>query len=77
VAAVRRDGTVSFSSTSSSSGGGGGNAVFQGDIIVIDTGADPGNTMAFVFLPHAMIALSGTALTPRSAPAIARSLRPL
>jgi hypothetical protein len=39
--------------------------------------ARPGTTMAFVFLPHAMITLSGTAVTPRSAAAIARSLRPL
>jgi hypothetical protein len=33
--------------------------------------------MAFVFLPNAMITLSGTGVTPRSARAMARSLRPL
>jgi len=38
---------------------------------------NPGKTMAFVFLPHAMITLSGTGVTPHTARAIARSLRPL
>jgi hypothetical protein len=73
VAAVKPDGTVSFSSGSS----GNGKVEIQGEIVFIGTGADPGRTMAFVFLPHAMITLSGTAVTPRSAAAIARSLRPL
>jgi hypothetical protein len=41
------------------------------------SGSPPGGTMAFVFLPHAMVVLSGSAVTRRSAPAIVRSLRPL
>jgi hypothetical protein len=73
VAAVKPDGSVSFSSGSS----GNGKAVVEGDILFLSTGADTGRTMAFVFLPHAMITLSGSAVTPRSAAAIARSLRPL
>jgi hypothetical protein len=37
----------------------------------------PGTPVAFLFLPHATLTLSGTAVTPRSAAGIARSLRPL
>jgi hypothetical protein len=35
-----------------------------------------GSPMAFVFLPHATITLSGSAVTARSAAGIVRSLRP-
>lgn len=66
------DGTVSMSSSTDR-----GNAVIQGDLVMIGTGANTGRTMAFVFLPHAMITLSGTAVTRASAAAIARALRPL
>ena len=72
VAAVSPDGTVSISGTTDD-----GNGVIGTDVVVIGTGANPGKTMAFVFLPHAMVTLSGTAVTPGSAAAIARTLRPL
>jgi hypothetical protein len=38
---------------------------------------DAGRNVALVILPHAMVELSGTAVTQRSAAAIARALRPL
>jgi hypothetical protein len=69
VASADAHGSFSISSSS-------GNSTF-GDIIFATSSPDPGKTMAFVFVPNAMITLSGTAVTPRSAAAIARSLRPL
>ncbi len=67
VAPVEADGTVSVA----------GGTPFSMHGFVFTTTEPPGSTMAFVFLPHAMVTLSGTAVTPRSAAAIARSLRPL
>jgi hypothetical protein len=72
VVRVAEDGTVVVASTTSTSGSSIGMNGFM-----FGTTDAPGSTMAFVFLPHAMITLSGTAVTPRSARAIARSLRPL
>jgi len=70
VAALRPDGTVSLSSSS-------GEGSAEGEIFLFSSTGNPGRTIAFVFLPHAMITLSGTGVTPRSARAMARSLRPL
>lgn len=72
VARVADDGTVVISSASSI---GGSSIGMQG--FIFGTTDAPGTTMAFVFVPHAMITLSGSDVTPRSAAAIARSLRPL
>jgi hypothetical protein len=70
VAPVRPDGSVSLS-------GSGGAGTSSGEVVLSSLTANLGKTMAFVFLPHAMITLSGTGVTPHTARAIARSLRPL
>jgi hypothetical protein len=70
LAAIRADGSVSLT-------GEGGNGTTQGMLALSSSAANPGTTIAFVFVPHAMITLSGTGVTPRSARGIARSLRPL
>ena len=69
VAAVQPDGSVSLSSST-------GDGAAEGEILFSSTG-NPGKTIAFVFLPHAMITLSGTGVTPRTARAMASLLRPL
>jgi hypothetical protein len=38
---------------------------------------DTGHDIAVVILPNALITLSGPAVTPKTAPAIVRALRPL
>jgi hypothetical protein len=70
VAALRPDGTVDLSSSTGEGGA-------SGQVLLFSATGNPGKTMAFVFLPNAMITLSGTGVTPRSARAMARSLRPL
>jgi len=70
VAALRPDGTVSLSSST-------GEGTASGGIFMFSSTGNHGKTMAFVFLPHAMITRSGTGVTPHSARAMARSLRPL
>jgi hypothetical protein len=72
VARVQANGTVSVSSAGTSPG----TSVSIVGFMTTST-ARPGSPVAFVFLPHAVLMLSGSAVTPRSAPAIARSLRPL
>lgn len=72
VVRVQAHGIVSVGSARTRSGG-----AIGMDGFVTTTTARPGSSVAFVFLPHAMITLSGPAVTPRSAPAIARALRPL
>jgi hypothetical protein len=72
VVRVQANGTVSVSSARTLPG----SAVGMEGFVTTST-ARPGSAVAFLFLPHAMVMLSGTAVTPRSAPAIARSLRPL
>jgi hypothetical protein len=64
------DGTVTFSGSSAIVGG---TTTFG----IEKAGARPGGVLAFVFLPTATVTLSGTAVTGRSAAAIARALRPL
>jgi hypothetical protein len=70
VAALRPDGTVSVSTST-------GEGSASGEVFLFTSIGNPGKTMAFVFLPHAMITLSGTGVTPRTSRAMARSLRPL
>ena len=70
VAALRPDGTVSLSNPN-------GAGTASDEIFLFSSNGNPGKTVAFVFLPHAMITLSGTGVTPHTARAIARSLRPL
>lgn len=72
IARVQANGTVSVSSARSVPGTAVGVEGF-----ITTSRARPGSAVAFVFLPHAVLMLSGAAVTPRSAPAIARSLRPL
>jgi hypothetical protein len=57
----------------------GGSAIASGAVTysVLELGERPGGIVAFVFLPHATVVLSGTAVTPGTATAIARALRPL
>ena len=66
----RPDGTVTLGTST-------GEGSASGEVFLFSPTGDPGKTMAFVFLPHAMITLSGTGVTPHTARAIARSLRPL
>jgi hypothetical protein len=47
------------------------------DTLAIASGPGDGRDIALIFLPNAMITLSGPAVTPTTAPAIARALRPL
>jgi hypothetical protein len=61
------DGTISVSSGTPGSMNG----------LIYLTTAKPGGDVAFVFPPHALITLSGTGVTPHSARATGRSLRPV
>jgi hypothetical protein len=72
VVRVQAKGVVSVGSARTLSGG-----AIGMDGFVTTTTARPGSSVAFVFLPHAALMLSGPAVTSRSAPAIARALRPL
>jgi hypothetical protein len=71
VVRVRPNGVVSVSSATT----GGSVSSFHGYVYMSTD--PPGTPVAFVFLPHATVTLSGAAVTPRSALAIAQSLRPL
>jgi hypothetical protein len=66
VVSMNRDGTYSYTD---------GSTGF--DTLALSWGPGAGRDIALVFLPNAMITLSGQAVTPKTAPAIARALRPL